>query len=372
MKLISVLMLQRDDTSLLAQFFYADEALNMVAAELDSFDGRKDPERCTMLVNHLRQCQDKVLTICNRVMDQLIPMKFPDDVMQENLAGQLWFGAECLAAGSSIMNRESESANMRPLAKALTKALENVRNLLREQCFRSPPEFGERLTEALKIFDRLFAEFELCYVSAMVPVKTCQEYELQQNVIVLFSETLQRALRMKLLSQDQVDDCDPALMFTIPRLAIVSGLLVFPDGPLCLDKPAAEMSEMFRPFQTLLHRVRELLWTLSKNELFTLEKMLCSMQEPAEYHTATGDKPTDQDSCSLAASAYPVPDLDDFVTQFYNDYPNYKQFISDFYTTSRAGAISGAEADTAEEAYTDDKDEEEWTGDVSESETSYQ
>jgi hypothetical protein len=45
---------------LLAQFFYADEALNLVAAELDSFDGRKDPERCTALVNHLRQCQDKV------------------------------------------------------------------------------------------------------------------------------------------------------------------------------------------------------------------------------------------------------------------------------------------------------------------------
>jgi len=91
------------------------------------------------------------------------------------------------------MNREQESSAMRPLAKALTKSLENVRNMLREQCFRSPPEFNERLIEALKIFDRLFAEFELCYVSAMVPVKTSYEYRLQQNVIVLFSETLQRS-----------------------------------------------------------------------------------------------------------------------------------------------------------------------------------
>jgi hypothetical protein len=56
----SKFVFQRDDPSLLAQFFYADEALNLVAAELDSFDGRKDPERCTALVNHLRQCQDKV------------------------------------------------------------------------------------------------------------------------------------------------------------------------------------------------------------------------------------------------------------------------------------------------------------------------
>lgn len=129
----------------MAQFFYADESLNAIACELDSFDGRQEPERCTTLVNQLRHCQDKVLTICNQIMDDLIPdsranrdfrVKFPDDVMQENLAGQLWFGAECLAAGSSIMNRESESSAMRPLATALTKSLEIVRNLLREHALK--------------------------------------------------------------------------------------------------------------------------------------------------------------------------------------------------------------------------------------------
>lgn len=75
----------------------------MIAHELDSFDGRKDPERCTSLVNQLRQSQDKVLTITNSIMDVLIGderanrdfrVKFPEDVLQENLAGQLWFGAE--------------------------------------------------------------------------------------------------------------------------------------------------------------------------------------------------------------------------------------------------------------------------------------
>lgn len=96
------------------------------------------------------------------------------------------------------MNRESESNAMRPLAKALIKALENVRVLLREQCFRASANvhtnalFMDKLLEALKIFDRLFAEFELRYVSAMVPVKTPKEYFLQQMVVVLFSETLQR------------------------------------------------------------------------------------------------------------------------------------------------------------------------------------
>jgi len=32
-----------------------------------------------------------------------------DDIMTDNLAGQLWFGAECLAAGSSILHKETES-----------------------------------------------------------------------------------------------------------------------------------------------------------------------------------------------------------------------------------------------------------------------
>lgn len=188
------------------------------------------------------------------------------------------------------MNREAESAAMRPLAKALTKSLEHVRNLLRDTCLRSNQPNGplklngnelvtDNLLESLKIFDGLFADFELRYVSAMVPVKTTQEYELQEMIGVHFSETLQRALRMKLLTQDMVDSCDPALMFTIPRLAIVSGLLVFPNGPLSIDKPAKDMSEMFKPFRTLLRKIRELLWTLDKKELYTLEKVLCDNNE---------------------------------------------------------------------------------------------
>lgn len=101
--LLCLFLSQKDDTSLLAQFFFADEALSLIASELDSFDGRKDPERCTSLVNQLRQSQDKVLNIIGAIMDDLIGderanrdfrVKFPEDVLQENLAGQLWFGAE--------------------------------------------------------------------------------------------------------------------------------------------------------------------------------------------------------------------------------------------------------------------------------------
>lgn len=57
-------------------------------------------------INSVLYIDFQVLTICNRIMDDVIPteranrdfrVKFPDDVMQENLAGQLWFGAEVSA-----------------------------------------------------------------------------------------------------------------------------------------------------------------------------------------------------------------------------------------------------------------------------------
>lgn len=217
--------------------------------------------------------------------------KFPEEVLQESLAGQLWFGAECLSAGSAILNREVESAEMRPLAKAVTKSLDNVRNLLRDQCLRnntpnSPilkldinDQSTETLYESLKIFDRLFAEFELLYVSAMVQVKTKQEHEIQELICVLFSETLQRALKLGLLDQEQVDTYDPSLMFSIPRLAIISGLIIFTKGPLNMDQNSDQLSEMFRPFRKLLIKMRDYLRTLNKIELFQLEKLLCTNEE---------------------------------------------------------------------------------------------
>lgn len=50
-------ILQADDKSILARFYYADRALTAVASELDSFDGRAEPERCSRLVGRLRQGQ---------------------------------------------------------------------------------------------------------------------------------------------------------------------------------------------------------------------------------------------------------------------------------------------------------------------------
>ncbi|OXB78828.1 UNVERIFIED_CONTAM: hypothetical protein H355_011846 [Colinus virginianus] len=208
--------------------------------------------------------QDNVLNIINQIMDECIPheranrdfcVKFPEEIRHDNLAGQLWFGAECLAAGSIIMNREIESMAMRPLAKDLTRSLEEVRNIIRDQALRDLNLYTEKMKDSLKHFDVLFAEFELSYVSAMVPVKSPKEYYVQQEVIVLFCETVERALRLGYLTQDMIDDYEPALMFTIPRLAIVCSVT-------CIS--------LF---------FRDLLQTLTEDELHTLERNLCISQD---------------------------------------------------------------------------------------------
>ncbi|XP_027691762.1 lateral signaling target protein 2 homolog isoform X1 [Vombatus ursinus] len=304
---------KRSDPQLLAQFYYADEELNQVAAELDSLDGRKDPQRCTLLVNQFRSCQDNVLNIINQIMDECIPsdranrdfcVKFPEEIRHDNLAGQLWFGAECLSAGSIIMNREIESMAMRPLAKDLTRSLEELRNLIRDQALRDLNIYTEKMKESLKHFDVLFAEFELSYVSAMVPVKSPKEYYVQQEVIVLFCETVERALKLGYLTQDMIDDYEPALMFTIPRLAIVCGLVVYSEGPLNLDRKAEDMSELFRPFHTLLRKIRDLLQTLTEEELHTLERNLCISQD-MEFSVRTDPEVPSVIAPTLAATFPP-------------------------------------------------------------------
>lgn len=70
-------------------------------------------------------------------------------------------------------------------------------------------------------------------------------------------------------------------------------------------------------------KIRELLWTLNNRELYMLEKLLCSIEEASPSIT------------QQAAGGQDVPDLEEFVYNFYTGYPNCKDFISDFYTITR-------------------------------------
>ena len=97
--------------------------------------------------------------------------------------------------------------------------------------------------------------------------------------------------------------------------------------------------------QTLLHKIRELLWTLNNKELFALEKLLCSSEEPGDFHSSSQSfeihEAAELIGTTNGVPSYPtVPDLDDFVTRFYIDYPNCKQFVTDFYASASSGNVA--------------------------------
>ena len=276
----------KTDTRLLAQFYYADEELIRVTHELDSFDGRSEPERCSQLIADLKLAQEKVIGLIEEIKNVIAPgcddttrefrVKFPDDILQDNLAGQLWFGAECLCAGSTIVNREQESIQLRPLAKQVVKSLSKLRTALREQALKNLNVYPSSIKDAMVSFDEIFAQFEFEYVSVLSRVRSVDDHDKMLEISVLFCETVERAIEKHLLKYEMIEDYDPDLMISIPRLAIICGVLIFPDGPLDLTKGPEGLPQMFKPFYKLLRKIRDLLFTLSEDELFILEKTLCS------------------------------------------------------------------------------------------------
>ncbi|MGH0130007.1 UNVERIFIED_CONTAM: hypothetical protein FKN15_040518 [Acipenser sinensis] len=299
---------KRSDQWPLAQFYHADEEVTRVTAELNGVDLRKDLQKYLVLLNQLRISQDRMLRTIELVMEECIPaerqsrdyhIKFPDEILHDNLGVQLWFAAECLSAGSFLEVRESEGVLLRPLAEELLHCLEGLRLLLREHSPSDSRSYPPLVKEALLQYDRVFSGFELSYISTVIPVKSAEEMQRQQEIVVLFCETVDRALKLGYLTQELIDGCDPLLMFTIPRLAIICGLLIFPDCPLNLQHGPESMSGLFRPFYTLLQKIRDLLCILTAEELDILEMNLCTaesggflcQQERSPPSTGSGGSP---------------------------------------------------------------------------------
>jgi hypothetical protein len=90
---------------------------------------------------------------------------------------------------------------------------------------------------------------------------------------------------------------------------------------------------------------------LNNKELFTLEKLMCSSEEPGDFRPSGQSVEIHETAefigTTTAAPSYPtVPDLDDFVTRFYIDYPSCKQFVTDFYAGASSGTTEGETRDS--------------------------
>lgn len=82
---------------------------------------------------------------------------------------------------------------------------------------------------------------------------------------------------------------------------------------------------------------------------------MCSSEEPGDF-CPTGQSFEIHETAELigttpAAPSYPtVPDLDDFVTRFYIDYPTCKQFVTDFYASASSRIAEGETQDSLNSA----------------------
>ncbi|KAM4678074.1 lateral signaling target protein 2 homolog [Discoglossus pictus] len=293
---------KKSDPRLLAKFFHLDEEVCGIVQELQCLDLRKDPQNYLVLLTQLHNTQERLLALLEQILEQCVAkkrrrrdyhLKFPDDIVSENMTTHLLFAAELMIGGTYIEVEEADGVMLRPLAQDLLRSLESLRHVLREQSLEDPGIYPEPVQHALLQYDNLCAEFELRYMSLVVSVKTPEEIFEQQEVVVLFCETVSRALKLGYLNQEMIDDCEPELMISIPRLAIISGLLIYPDGPLNLQKPRGDMCDLFSSFYGLLKKIRELLVILSEDELFSLERALCS---------ASSDDPSISLSCLSASS----------------------------------------------------------------------
>ncbi|XP_078145164.1 lateral signaling target protein 2 homolog [Centroberyx gerrardi] len=248
---------QKSEQQLLSQFCCADADLSRLAAELDVLGSRREDQPRPLLDEHLRCCQENILTILNQMMDVCFHgnrtskdfwVKFPEEFRHE-------LAAECVAAGSSPLKQEAEG-----VAQQLTSGV------ARRQAGRDGSICPEMFHRALRRLDAL--------LGGAGP----RDLQLQQ-LTVLFCETTCRALQRGYISQTMIDQYEPTLMVTIPRLAILCGLLLFPVAALQLDGATADLSELFRPFQSRLRTIRDLLRTLTEEELWALEQKLCVTQE---------------------------------------------------------------------------------------------
>ncbi|XP_014341818.1 lateral signaling target protein 2 homolog isoform X2 [Latimeria chalumnae] len=252
---------KKSDPRPLAQFYYADKEVTQITTGMSCVDMEKEPQKYLVLLNQLHLSQS-------------------------------------LSAGSFGEIQETEGMQLCPLAEEFLRSLEDVRNLLREQSMTDNCIYIDDIRDALIQYDRVFAEFELSYISSVVPVKSEEELHKEQEIVVLFCETVDRALKLRYLTQEMIDEYEPLLMFTIPRLAIMCGLLIYPDGPLNLQQRPEEMSKLFRPFYTLLHKIRDLLYVLTPEEQYILEKSLCSAESGCLSQNSTASNMTSRKICT--------------------------------------------------------------------------
>lgn len=129
----------------------------------------------------------------------------------------------------------------------------------------------------------------------------------------------------------------------------------------CVDVLSCHCTTVKELFYICNISFRELLWTLSKSELYQLELALCSSEQISTGQISI-DSPT-------LMKAYAQADSSEFIAKFYQDHPECEDFINVIYSTvprvngSAAGSVNASQSngtvvdDFYDEQYDDDDDD---------------
>jgi hypothetical protein len=89
------------------------------------------------------------------------------------------------------------------------------------------------------------------------------------------SETVLHCINRQLITTEQLQDLDPTALITLPRIAIILGLLLMPG---CIDlKGQKNTFSWFRDKVTLLDEIHAQLLTISLEQGSILEKQLAGV-----------------------------------------------------------------------------------------------
>ncbi|KAI1709126.1 FYVE zinc finger domain-containing protein [Ditylenchus destructor] len=289
-----------DDSSPLSRFYYAHDRLKRIVARLNALNGRVP--RNPNWVDEFKMALKQVLNIIGEITDIVLPnpadrsprnyrvklnmSEFCNWNLSELFPAQIWFCAECLAAGSNISGRTIDTNIIRPLALEFVRTLRGLLDVLHNQALVNPMKVNTSLIrDHLKRFDCIFVNFEFSMLTLLGKVRTIEEYNHQQELAVLFSETLIRAVNLNYITDEQVEQCDPSIMYMLPRLAITWGLLYFTEL-LDVDNDCSQLSKLFQKSHGQLVLIRYLLQNLSPEQEKTLECYLISGRYDPTANTA--------------------------------------------------------------------------------------
>ncbi|KAI9480083.1 hypothetical protein LPJ78_002392 [Coemansia sp. RSA 989] len=214
------------------------------------------------------------------------------------------FAAQALARGFQIRGTESHTEALREPASMLCSVWAAVRFVLYA---RSRPLWDawtrghsgssseiDSLRRVLVDFDEAWVRFErdLCFAyfrlnnsqvaGFMDPNDSGDSGQVAQEeefslLVVLLSETLQRCLTQKLVTEEQTESMDPQLILALPRLAILHAIAGGKEGfdGLCfVEFEGTSMFWWFREYSDLCRRIYDTVssWPLPLYEL--LQRML--------------------------------------------------------------------------------------------------